>query len=131
MTTKTKTKTKTKRYNKIKIPNNSRKRCMDVAGGYKGDNGRIILYPCHNGPNQKFHYNRKTKQIKNKFSQKCVDLDNYGRLVQNTCSSKKTQKWIKRKNNWISVANNKSIKLNKSISRCREHDTRILGDLIV
>jgi hypothetical protein len=54
-----------KSYKSIRIlsKNKSRKMCMDVEGGYTGDNGRIISYPCHNGPNQKFHYNRKTKQL--------------------------------------------------------------------
>lgn len=61
---------------------------MDIEGGYKGDNGRIIVYPCHSGANQKFHHNRKTKQVMIKSSGKCVDLLG-DRLVQNTCSSSK------------------------------------------
>ena len=102
---------------------------MDVEGGYNGENGRIILYSCHNGPNQKLHYNRKTKRIQIKSSRKCIDLDNHGRLVQNTCSSsKKTQKWIKRKNKWISVANNKCISLTKF--RNTEQDPKTLGNLV-
>jgi hypothetical protein len=121
-----------KKYNSIKIGKNKKtqKKCMDVSGGYKGNNGRIILYPCHNGPNQKFHYNRTTKQLKNKYSKKCVDLDNTGRLVQQKCASSKTQKWIKRKTNWISLKNKKCIGLEKSRSRCREQDPKVLGDLV-
>jgi hypothetical protein len=65
-----------------------------------------------------------------KSSGKCVDLDNNNeRLVQNTCSdSKKTQKWIKRKNKWISVANNKCIGLTKF--RYKEQDPKTLGSLV-
>ena len=112
-----------------KNKNKSRKKCMDVEGGYKGNNGRIILYPCHNGSNQKFHYNRKIKQLQNKSSKKCVDINNQERLVQKTCSNrKKTQKWIKRKHKWISLANNKPIKLAKSIS---EKDPKVTGDLVM
>ena len=120
----------TKKYNKLKL-NKTHKRCMDVEGGYKGDNGRIILYPCHTGPNQKFHHNRKTKQLMIKSSGKCVDLLG-DRLVQNTCSSsKKTQKWIKRKNNWISVTNNKCIRLSRSRSKISlEKDPKTFGDLV-
>ena len=128
-------KSKKIRYSQIRFINKSKnksktqKRCMDVEGGYIGENGRIILYSCHNGPNQKLHYNRKTKRIQIKSSRKCIDLDNHGRLVQNTCSSsKKTQKWIKRKNKWISVANNKCIGLTKF--RHTEKDPKTLGDLV-
>jgi len=120
----------TKKYQsiKIKINKNKTKKCMDVEGGFTGNNGRIILYPCHPGPNQKFHYNRKTKQLRIKSSGKCVDIGSENKLVQNKCSSsKKTQKWIKRKNNWVPYINKKlKIKLSR-----KEKDPKTLGDLAI
>ena len=42
----------------------TQKYCVDVPGGLRKNNLQTIVYPCHNGPNQEFHYNRKTKQRK-------------------------------------------------------------------
>lgn len=122
-----------KSYKNIVInkKNKSRKMCMDVEGGFTGDNGRIISYPCHNGPNQKFHYNRKTKQLRNKLSQKCIELKN-GLLIQNKCNrSKKTQKFYKHKKNWVSCMNKYKIREIRTLSRCREQDPNVQGDLVV
>ena len=102
------------RFRNMTIKKRDRKRvrhCMDVEGGDLGENARIIRYPCHNGTNQKFHYNKKTKQLIAKHSRKCVEnID--GRLYQRKCSSKKyTQKWkkSKRKNSWVSLADHKCV----------------------
>lgn len=80
-------------------------RCLDVNGGFKKNGTAVIMWPCHSGPNQKFAYNRKTRQLKNKMTKKCVDYKR-GRLVQNTCSARsKSQKWRKTQKHYVSVAN--------------------------
>ena len=103
-------KNKTRKYRSIPVP--SVLHCMDVEGGNLGEDIRVISFPCHSGPNQKFQYNKKTNQIISKHSHKCIDLDLVkNRLYQKTCSvAKKTQKWRKKRNHWISLANRKCIK---------------------
>ena len=84
--------------------------CLDVEGGSMKNGAPLILYPCHSGPNQQFSYNRKTRQIKTKMSKKCLDIKK-GRVVQNTCNSKrKSQKWRRTKKHYVSVSN-KGIRL--------------------
>ena len=107
----------TKNYHSIKIKrcaNNTRRRnciksCMDVEFGERNENARLIGYPCHNGPNQKFRYNSKTKHLVAKHSRKC--LENVGgRIYQKKCNaSKKTQKWMRKKGKWMSMDNKKCI----------------------
>jgi hypothetical protein len=61
----------------------------------------MIVYPCHKGPNQKFQYNKKTKQIRSKSTYKCLDIKK-GRVIQNKCNlHKKTQKWSYKKNRFM------------------------------
>ena len=101
---------KAKSYRSIPIKKNKTRRCMDVEFGNRNDNARLIGYPCHRGPNQKFRYNYKTKHLVAKHSRKC--LENIGgRIYQKTCDvSKKTQKWRKHKNGkWMSMDNKKCI----------------------
>jgi len=93
---------------KIRISNKNKKYCLDVVANQKGNRVPIIVYPCHNGPNQKFTYNRKTRRIKSKSTNKCMELIN-NRVVQNKCNSKKTQKWIYKKKHWISLSNKKCL----------------------
>jgi ribosomal protein S4 len=105
-------KNKTRKYRNISL--SAVPHCMDVEGGNLEEDARVVSFPCHSGPNQKFRYNKKTKQIVSKHSRKCVDLDLVkNRLYQKTCSvAKKTQKWRKKRNQyqWISLANHKCIK---------------------
>jgi len=83
---------------------------MDVEGGYNYDNARVIHYPCHNGPNQKFVYNKKNKHIIAKSSRKCLDINKHKKIIQKTCSlKKKSQKWTRKKNKWMSLVNKKCI----------------------
>ena len=86
---------------------------MDVEGGSYGDNARVIHYPCHSGPNQKFTYNKKKKQIIAKSSRKCLDIDiqkNKNKIIQKTCTRKsKSQKWTRRQGKWMSLVNKKCI----------------------
>lgn len=80
--------------------------CLDVPGGSRKNNTPLIMWPCHSGPNQKFAYNRKTRQIQNKLTRKCLEANRKRGLVQNTCNSKKrTQQWRKTKKHYVSVAN--------------------------
>ena len=46
---------------------------MDVEFGDINDNARLIGYPCHGGPNQKFRHNKKTQQLIAKHSKKCME----------------------------------------------------------
>jgi hypothetical protein len=89
---------------KIRISNKHRKYCLDVIGNQKGNKVPIIVYPCHKWPNQKFKYNRKTRRIRSKSTNKCIDVIN-GNIVQNKCNPKKTQKWIHKKKHWMSISN--------------------------
>jgi hypothetical protein len=103
---------RTKTYRRIPVkPRKTMRYCMDVEGGNLGENARIVRYPCHSGKNQKFHYNKTTKQIVAQHSGKCVENVD-GRLFQRKCSSKKyTQKWRKGKKNnrMISLSDRKCI----------------------
>jgi hypothetical protein len=88
---------------------NGRKYCMDVVGDHKHDGAPIIVFPCHGGPNQRFRYLPKTKQIKTLSSRKCVDIQN-GKLLQNKCNTrKKSQKWVYKRGHWKSLKNRKCI----------------------
>lgn len=80
---------------------------MDVLSGTKKSHAPIISYKCHNGTNQKFKYNKSTKQIKAKNSNKC--LDTIGPLVvQNKCNKTiKSQKWRVKNKNIKSMKTNK------------------------
>ena len=107
----------TKTYRSIPIKNNKTKKnnikyCMDVEFGNRKEDARLIGYPCHNGPNQKFRHNKKTNQLIAKHSGKCLENIS-GRIYQKTCdSSKKTQKWTRKKNGkWMSMDNNKCVSL--------------------
>jgi len=91
---------KTKKYRQIPIVNKS-KYCVDIEGGNCCENARIIGFPCHKGANQKFHYNKTTKQLISKSSNKCLDRNNQ-MIVQRKCkSAKKSQKWTKSQINRI------------------------------
>ena len=80
--------------------------CLDVEGGIRKNNARVIMWPCHSGPNQKFAYNRKTRQLKNKLTRKCVEANQKRGLVQNTCSARsKSQQWRKTKKHYVSLTN--------------------------
>jgi hypothetical protein len=103
----------TKKFSSIRLlkPIQTKKRyyCMDVEGGSYGDNARVIHYPCHSGPNQKFAYNKKKKHLMVQSSRKCLDIHK-NKIIQKTCNrKKKTQKWTRKKNKWMSLANKKCI----------------------
>jgi hypothetical protein len=93
---------------KIRISNKHKKYCLDVVGNLKYNKIPIIAYHCHKGPNQRFKYNRKTRRIMSTSTNKCMDLIN-NRVVQNKCNSRKTQKWIHKKNRWMSLSNKKCL----------------------
>ena len=79
--------------------------CLDVYGGLKKSNVPIISFKCHTGTNQKFLYNKKTKQIQAKHSKKCFDTRKQ-QVVQKKCNTrKKSQKWNYKNKKWISLKN--------------------------
>jgi hypothetical protein len=79
--------------------------CLDVYGGLKKSNVPIISFKCHTGTNQKFLYNKKTKQIQAKHSKKCFDTKKQN-VVQKKCNTrKKSQKWNYKNKKWISLKN--------------------------
>ena len=86
-----------------------KKYCMDVVGGLQTDKTPIIVYPCHIGTNQYFKYDKKTKQIKSKRTNKCLDIDKKGIIIQKKCNRNKTQKWKYKNKHWISLKNKKCI----------------------
>ena len=87
--------------------NRKNKFCLDVKKGDCCQNVSLISYPCHNGTNQKFKYNEKTKHIVAQSSKKCLDVEKI-HVIQKKCrQTKKSQKWKRKKNQWISLANNK------------------------
>ena len=85
----------------------NQKYCVDVPGGLRKNNLQTIVYSCHNGPNQKFHYNRKTKTLRNKATKKCLASDK-GRIVQKRCGKSKTQKFERRGKHWVSLRSKSS-----------------------
>lgn len=83
------------------------KYCLDVEYGSRKNHASVISYPCHRGPNQKFRYNKTTRQLKSQSSRKCLDIVNH-HVVQTACQKKrKTQKWKRHHNRWISLANHR------------------------
>jgi hypothetical protein len=91
-------------------PNTQMNYCMDVAGNSRDENTPVIMYPCHNGPNQKFKYNRKTRQIRGVYSNKCLDISSESRIVQRKCNPRKrTQKWKYSKGQFKSVYDKKCL----------------------
>lgn len=100
-----------KKYASYYSTNNNKTRknkfCLDVKHGDCCENASVISYPCHNGTNQKFKYNEKTKQIRSQSSKKCLDVER-NHVIQKKCrQTKKTQKWKRIKNQWISLSNKK------------------------
>jgi hypothetical protein len=84
--------------------------CMDVAGNSRKENTPVIMYPCHKGPNQKFTYNRNTRNIRSHSSGKCISVSSKNRIVQQKCNSRKTQqKWKHAKGRLVSIHQNKCL----------------------
>jgi len=84
-----------------------KKYCVDIPGAKNTENLQTIMYPCHNGSNQKFHYSRKNKTLRNKATKKC--LTSYkGRIVQKRCTKSKTQKFERRGKKWVNLASKNS-----------------------
>ena len=84
------------------------KYCADIPGGLKNNNLQTIVYPCHKGPNQKFHYNRRTKTLRNVATKKCLTAYK-GKIVQKRCSKNKTQKFERRGKKWINSSSKKCL----------------------
>ena len=83
--------------------------CMDVEGGVRRSNARLISYPCHGRSNQQFKYNRRTRQIQSKGTKKCLDVVK-NRILQKMCNPRKrTQKWFYKNKRWVSAANHKCV----------------------
>jgi hypothetical protein len=69
--------------------------CMDVYGGNKQSGAQVISFPCHNGPNQKFRWNKKYGTLQAQHSRKCIYYNpNSLRLEQNKCSHSRTNRRI-------------------------------------
>lgn len=81
------------------------KYCVDVHSGSTRSNAPLISYRCHKGPNQRFAYNKRTKQLIAQHSKKCLDI--LGRqIVQTRCNPRKTsQKWNYTHKQWVSSKN--------------------------
>jgi hypothetical protein len=81
--------------------------CVDIPGAIRA-NVQAISYKCHGGPNQKFRYNNRTKQIRSVSTNKCLTASR-GRVVQKRCDGKsKSQKWRKTgKKQWKNVRTRK------------------------
>jgi hypothetical protein len=69
--------------------------CMDVAGGSHEDGASLVYWPCHTSTdtNQQFDYNPDTRELIIRHSQKCVTLNEDGKLVQMPCNGDENQKW--------------------------------------
>jgi len=86
---------------------------MDIYRGLKHSGAPAISYKCHKGINQRFSYNKKTKQIMTKHSKKCFDIKNQY-VVQRKCNTrKKSQKWNYKNKHWISAKNKKCLDVMK------------------
>ena len=93
---------------KIATTYKNKKYCVDIPGGLKTENLQAIVYPCHNGPNQKFQYNSRTKTLRNVATKKCLTAHK-GRIVQKRCGKNKTQKFEKRGKKWINKASKRCL----------------------
>jgi hypothetical protein len=107
----------------------TQKYCVDVPGGLRKNNLQTIVYPCHNGPNQKFHYNRRTKTLRNVATRKCLTADK-GRIVQKRCGKNKTQKFERRGKHWVSLASKNSKTRCLDVEGGRYGDNKNPGKLI-
>jgi len=107
-------------YMKITSTYKNQKYCADIPGAKKTENLQTIVYPCHNGPNQKFRYNRKTKTLRNKATKKCLTAYK-GRIVQKRCTKSKTQKFERRGKKWVNLATSK-------LNRCLDVEGGRYGD---
>lgn len=86
----------------------NRKYCADIPGSHRKNNLQTIIYPCHNGPNQKFLYNKRSKTLKNVATKKCLSAYK-GKIVQKRCSNRRTQKFERRGKKWVNLATKKCI----------------------
>jgi len=77
--------------------------CVDIPGALRTENLQTIVYPCHNGSNQKFRYNHRTKTLRNVATKKCLSVYK-GRIVQKRCTRSKTQKFKRRGKKWVNLA---------------------------
>ena len=85
------------------------KYCLDVPGGNCNNKLKLIPYKCHNGPNQKFTYNRRTRRLRSLHTGKCVEVRK-DEIIQNKCSRSKSQKWMRdKKSRWRNAATRKCI----------------------
>jgi hypothetical protein len=87
--------------------------CLDVAGGSREDNAKIIAWPCHTGNNQRFAAKTvgAAVQLIVAHSGKCVDVQNQSSmagsfLVQNACSSVGSQLWRRDGQRWRNQQSN-------------------------
>ena len=81
--------------------------CVDIPGGNRLPDVPAIVYPCHNGSNQKFRYNKTKKQFRNVMTNKCL-AQHGNRVVQRCCNGKKRQQWTKyTRGRIVNVANRK------------------------
>ena len=110
---------------KLQSTYKNQKYCVDIPGAKKTENLQTIVYPCHNGPNQKFHYSRRTKTLRNKATKKC--LTSYkGKIVQKRCTKSKTQKFERRGKKWVNIKTNQCL----DVEGGRYGDKRNPGKLI-
>jgi hypothetical protein len=65
--------------------------CVDIPGANCTNNVQAISYKCHQGPNQRFRYNRRTKQIRSLATRKCLTARK-GRVVQSKINIAKMAK---------------------------------------
>lgn len=106
---------------KLQSTYKNQKYCVDIPGAKNTENLQTIVYPCHNGPNQKFRYSSKTKTLRNKATNKCLTLHKE-RIVQKRCGKNKTQKFERRGNKWVSLASK------NSKTRCLDVEGGYYGD---
>lgn len=79
----------------------NQKYCVDIPGAMRTENMQAIVYPCHNGSNQKFRYNRRTRTLRNVATKKCLTAYK-GRIVQKRCTKSNAQKFKKHGKKWVS-----------------------------
>lgn len=72
------------------LKDNRSGKCLDVPGSNNVNGTKLSVWDCHGGHNQQWHFDEKTKQLKNRLG-KCLDTtgksDNHTPLQLWTCSS--------------------------------------------